>query len=256
MNEFRGKRAIITGAAQGIGFSITKELLDKGARVILNDLDTELIEEARQRLGAPEHLITFPGDASEQSNGRKMVELAVAEFGGLDFAIANAGLTEMGDFFEFSESKLQRMLNLNLAGSFFLAQVAARQMVLQNSGGRILFMSSVTGVQAHLDTEGYGMTKAALRMLAKDLGPRLAPYGINVNCVAPGATLTERTLSEKGYAEAWGKVIPTGTASTPQDIAKACLFLLGPDSRQITGQTLVVDGGWTNISPLPPELYS
>jgi len=254
MNGIAGKIAIVTGAAQGIGFGIVKELLQAGARVILNDYNDRFIQEAERDLGFQDGLITFQGDASQKNVANALVALAVEKFGGLDFAIANAGLTEMGPFLDFPEEKLRNMLDLNLAGSFFLAQAAARQMISQARGGRILFMSSVTGVQGHPHTAGYGMTKAGLRMLAKALGTELAPLGITVNSIAPGATLTERTLSEAGYAEAWGHVIPTGRASTPQDMAKACLFFLGPDSAQITGQTLIVDGGWTNISPMPPDL--
>lgn len=254
MISFEGKSAIVTGAAQGIGFGIVLELLNQGAKVILNDLNQQFIQEAVRKLDRQENLVTYAGDASHWSTANQMVELAVSEFGGLDLAIANAGLTVIGPFLDFPEAKLRKMLDLNLAGSFFLAQAAARQMIAQQRGGRILFMSSVTGVQGHTDTAGYGMTKAGISMLAKALGSELASYGITVNCVAPGATLTERTLSEPGYAEAWGNVIPTGRASTPTDIAKACLFLLGPDSAQITGQTLIVDGGWTNISPMPPDV--
>jgi len=255
MSWFEGKSAVVTGAAQGIGFSLVKSLLTQGCRVLLNDLDEQEITRAENKLDQFSNLVTFAGDASKKSTVLDLVDVAVNTFGRLDFAVANAGLTEMGRFLDFPEDKLVRMLNLNLAGSFFLSQAAAGQMITQASGGRILFMSSVTGLQAHQQTEGYGMTKAALRMLAKDLGVQLAPHKITVNCVAPGATLTERTLSEKGYAEAWGKVIPTGTASTPEDIAGACMFLLGPGASQITSQTLTVDGGWTSASPLPPELY-
>ncbi|GJM29720.1 MAG: 3-oxoacyl-ACP reductase [Cyclobacteriaceae bacterium] len=252
---FKGKSAIVTGAAQGIGFRICQELLSRGTKVILNDYNPLFLQQARDKLSEYTNLLTVEGDASDESIVNQMVSLATDKFGGLDFAIANAGLTVMGDFLQFPVEKLQRMLRLNLEGSFLLSQAAARLMIEKGTGGRIIFMSSVTGVQAHQDTEGYGMTKAALRMLAKDLGSKLARHGITVNCVAPGATLTERTISEEGYAESWSRVIPTGRASNTEDIANACLFFLGPQSSQVTGQTLVVDGGWTNISPLPPELY-
>jgi 3-oxoacyl-[acyl-carrier protein] reductase len=255
MRGFEGKSAIVTGAATGIGFSIVEELLKAGAKVLLNDYNSEFLSLALEKLSSYPDLISFQGDASRKKTADDLVSLAVEKFGGLDMAVANAGLTVMGKFLDFPEDELRRMLDLNLAGSFFLAQASARYMIEQNTGGRILFMSSVTGIQAHQDTEGYGMTKAALRMLTKDLAVNLAPHGITVNGIAPGATLTERTLSEEGYAEHWGNMIPTGKASTPKDIAKACLFFLGPDSSQITGQTLVVDGGWTAVSPLPPELY-
>lgn len=254
MNGIKGKRAIVTGAGQGIGFGIVKELLQAGAKVILNDLKDEFIQQAKKQLGHQDGLVTFQGDVSQKKVVNDLVSLAVKTFGGLDFAIANAGLTEIGPFVDFPEERLRRMLDLNMAGSFFLAQAAARQMISQANGGRILFLSSVTGIQGHPQTVGYGMTKAGINMLTKALGSELAVHRITVNSIAPGATLTERTLLEAGYAEAWGGVIPTGRASTPEDIAKAALFLLGPDSAQVTGQTLIVDGGWTNTSPMPTDI--
>ena len=113
-------------------------------------------------------------------------------------------------------------------------------------------MSSVTGHQYHPDLAAYGMSKAAIRMLAKSLGVELAPHGITVNGISPGATATERTLSDPTYDETWSKLNPTGRPGTVQDVAHAALFLLSPHAGQITGQTLIVDGGWTAVSP-PPE---
>ncbi len=255
-HQFQGKCAIVTGAAQGIGFRIALELLENGAKVVLNDFNQEFLQEAEKRLSDfAGNFVVHQGDASKKSVITEMIRLAVSRFGGLDIAVANAGLTVIGPFLEFPEEKLHKMFNLNLAGSFLLAQAAANQMIKQKSGGRILLLSSVVGIQAHQDMAGYGMTKAALRMLAKNLGPELAPYKITVNCIAPGATETERTVQEPQYAAIWGRVIPTGQISKTEDIAKAALFLLGPHSSQVTGQTLVVDGGWTATSPLPPELF-
>ena len=119
-------------------------------------------------------------------------------------------------------------------------------------GGRIVFTSSVTGIQAHHRLEAYGMTKAALQMLARSLVTTLGPLGITTNAVAPGATITERTAEElPDYAGTWGKFIPTGRVNRPEDIAQAVLFLVSPAAAQINGQTLVVDGGWTATGPLP-----
>lgn len=254
-NHLQGKCAIVTGAAQGIGFKIALELLENGAKVVLNDFNQEFLQEAENRLSDfTGNFITHQGDASKKSAIMEMIELAVSKFGSLDIAVANAGLTVIGPFLKFPEERLHDMLNLNLAGSFLLAQAAANHMMKQKDGGRILLLSSVAGIQAHQDMEGYGMTKAALRMLAKNLAPLLAPHKITVNCVAPGATETERTVLDPQYAAIWNRVIPTGRISNTEDIAKAALFLVGPHSSQVTGQTLVVDGGWTATSPLPLEL--
>jgi 3-oxoacyl-[acyl-carrier protein] reductase len=97
----------------------------------------------------------------------------------------------------------------------------------------------------------YGMTKAGIEQLAKNLVVDLSPFQININTVAPGATLTERTLSDANYLETWSRITPTGRPSTVQDIANAALFLVSPLSRQITGQSVVVDGGWTSVGPTP-----
>jgi 3-oxoacyl-[acyl-carrier protein] reductase len=180
-----------------------------------------------------------------------IVNEAFARFGQLDLAVANAGITTYGDFFEYSPESFQRLVSVNLQGSFFLAQFAARQMKAQGTGGRILFMSSVTGHQSHRHLATYGMTKAGLEMLARGLVLELAPHKITVNAIAPGATLTERTLSDPAYLETWQRITPTGRPATVEDIAHAALFLLSPLSGQITGQTIVVDGGWTAVSPEP-----
>ena len=153
---------------------------------------------------------------------------------------------------DYQPEDFRHVLNVNLGGSFFLAQAAAHQMRQQGTGGRILLMSSVVGHQAIEYLSAYAMTKAALEMLARQLTVELSRYGITINAVAPGATITPRNLADDpDYAAHWGKLIPTGQAITVEDIAQAALFLLSPAARQITGQTLIVDGGWTGISPVP-----
>jgi glucose 1-dehydrogenase len=122
----------------------------------------------------------------------------------------------------------------------------------QGTGGRILFMSSVTGHQSHPYLVPYGMTKAALRMLAKGLVGELSQYGITVNAISPGAVRTERTIGDDPSFEAgWSQATPNGRIASPEDIADAALFLASDKAKHITGQTLVVDGGWTSTSAVP-----
>lgn len=249
---FQGKTAIVTGAAVGIGFEIARQLAAQGAAVVLNDIDTRLAEKAAQAIAAEGgKVLALGGDASDLDLLQKLVEEAVAQFGSLDIAVANAGITTFGDFFEYTPAQFQQLVAVNLQGSFFLAQFAARQMKNQGTGGRILFMSSVTGHQSHRHLATYGMTKAGLEQLARGLVMELAPLQITVNAIAPGATLTERTLHDPNYHETWQRITPTGRPATVEDIAHAALFLLSPMAGHITGQTLIVDGGWTAVSPQP-----
>ena len=252
--NFKGKVAIVTGAGQGIGLEICKQLVSSGANVILNDLDPKLAEEAITKIeGNKGNCIAFPGDSSDIALIQKMVDKAVAEFGKLDVVVANAGITLFGDFLSYSPESFFKVMEVNLGGSFFLAQIAAKQMKKQGTGGSIVFMSSVTGHQAHKNLAAYGMSKAALEMLAKHLVVELSPYKINVNTIAPGATITERTLKEENYTETWEKLTPMGRPAQVGDIAQAVLFMVSDKAKHITGQSLVVDGGWTSTSPSPYE---
>lgn len=251
-NRFTNQTAIITGAGQGIGFEIARQMAMQGAAVLLNDIDAALANRAASVINAPGGKChAMAGDASDIDFIQKMVDEAVRKFGFVTIVVANAGITSYGEFLEYQPESLQNVINLNLFGSFFLAQKAAIQMKKQGSGGSILLMSSVTGHQAHKNLAAYGMTKAGLEMLAKSLVLELSPLNISINTVAPGATLTERTLEDKDYEKIWSRITPMGRPGTVEDVANAVLFLVSPESRHITGQTIVVDGGWTATSPSP-----
>lgn len=250
--NFKNKTAIVTGAGQGIGLEICRQLINGGANVILNDVDAFLANEAAKQMQQGSNIcIDHPGDAGDLVVINQMVEKAIAEFGSLDIVIANAGITLFGDFLTYTPESFFKVMRVNLGGSFFLAQAAAKQMKHQEEGGSILFMSSVTGHQAHKNLAAYGMSKAALEMLAKNLVIELSPFRININAIAPGATLTERTQEDEDYEKVWSTITPLGKPASVAEIAKAALFLVSNDARHITGQSLVIDGGWTSISPSP-----
>ena len=251
--EFKDKVAIVTGAGKGIGFEICAQLAIEGAAVILNDIDSALAVQAAQQINEKTkgQCIAMGGDSSDLKFIQQMVDNAVSKFGKLDIVIANAGITLFGDFFNYTPASFFKVMEVNLGGTFFLAQAASNQMKKQENGGTILFTSSVTGHQAHKDLAAYGMSKAAIEMLAKNLVIEVSPFKINVNTIAPGATLTERTLEDPRYTEMWNKLTPMGRPAYVSDIANAALFLVSDKAKHITGQTLIVDGGWTSISPTP-----
>lgn len=248
--RFAGEVAVVTGAGEGIGARIAERLVAEGASVVVNDADAERARAVAAALG--DRAVAVAGDAAELDVIQSLVDTAVERFGRLDIAVANAGITRYRPFLDCEPADVRAVLDLNVAGSFFLAQRAARAMRAGGRGGRILFTSSVTGVQSVPYLSIYGASKAAVRMLARQLVTELGPFGITVNTVAPGATVTPRNLADDpDYERAWGTRTPTGRAATVDDIAAAALFLVSPAAAQVTGQTLVVDGGWSATSPVP-----
>ena len=252
---FEGKTAIVTGGASGIGYGIAEYLIDNGAHVVVCDIDPARTAEAVDQLNdrVTGRAVGYPGDASDVAFLRDMVDFA-SEIPGsrLELVVANAGLTEFGDFFEFTEESFARVVNLNLRGTFFLIQAASRRMREQRSGGRIILIGSNVGNRAYPNLAAYGMSKAGIAMLAQQLVLPLGPLGITINCVSPGATLTERTAQEEpDYAGVWAKLNPNKRVALPEDIAEAVGFLLSPGARHITGQQLLIDGGWTGYAPSP-----
>ncbi|HLY68784.1 MAG TPA: SDR family oxidoreductase, partial [Puia sp.] len=236
----------------GIGFEICRQLSLNGAHVLLNDIDENLADAASRKItNESGNCMAVAGDVSDISFIDRLVDLAVEKFRSIDIVIANAGITLFGDFLSYPPTSFYKVMQVNLGGSFFLTQAAANKMKEQKNGGSILLMSSVTGHQAHKNLAAYGMTKAALEMLAKNLVIELSPHHININAIAPGATLTERTVDDKDYERTWSRITPMGRPATTMDIAHAALFLVSDEAKHITGQSLVIDGGWTAVSPEP-----
>lgn len=245
--------AIVTGAGQGIGYEICRMLCSEGCSVILNDLSSDLAHMSAEAITKDTggKCLAFPGDSSSIALINGMVQKAVEEFGQLNIVIANAGITLFGEFLSYSQEAFNKVMQVNLNGTFFLAQAAAKQMKLQKKGGSLLFTSSVTAHQAHKELSAYAMSKAAIEMLARNLVIELSEYKININTIAPGATLTERTKMDDNYNSVWSELTPLGKPSSTEDIANAALFLVSERARQITGQTIIIDGGWSCISPSP-----
>ncbi|MCY3831449.1 MAG: SDR family NAD(P)-dependent oxidoreductase [Chloroflexi bacterium] len=256
--RFANQTVIVTGAGEGIGYEVARQFCAEGASVLLNDILPDRAQAAADAIAAETRArcVAAAGDVADVDTVRALVKQAVATFGELNICVCNAGLTSWGDFFSYAPADFERVLAVNLRGSYFLAQAAARQFRDQASSGRIVLMSSVTGHRAVPYLSAYGMTKAALEMLAKNLVLELSPHGITINCVAPGAVITPRNLNDDpDYEARWGSLIPVGQAIQTSDIANAVLFLASTESARITGQAIVVDGGWTSTSPIPNMDY-
>jgi len=247
------KTAIITGAGQGIGLAIAEKLAAQSVNLILNDLEEGLIQEACVKISHHYGMsaIPVPGDASTEQVIETLIKTAISNFGSVDIVIANAGITLFGGFFDYSREDFMEVSRINQAGTFFLTQAAAKVMKDQPTGGAVLYTSSVTAHQSHENLAAYAMSKAAIEMLAKNLVLELAPLGIRINTIAPGATITNRTISDPEYVKTWSKLTPIGSPANVGDIAAAAAFLVSDAARHITGQTLIIDGGWTAVSPSP-----
>lgn len=253
--NFTGKKAIVTGAAEGIGLGIAQALAGVGAVVGLNDIRSDAAQAAAAAINAEvkaDRVHPLAGDIADPRAVYALVDSFAEAIGAPDIVIANAGITRYIEFLETTPEMFDRIVGVNQRGSYFLAQAGAKQMIAHNKRGRILFMSSVVGIQVHPNFSVYGMTKAALQMMAKSLSLELGTHGITVNAISPGATLTPRVMREDpNYADNWASVNLTERVGEVEDIVAAALFLASDNASQITGQNLVVDGGWTIRSPLP-----
>ncbi|MEZ4828099.1 MAG: SDR family NAD(P)-dependent oxidoreductase [Bacteroidia bacterium] len=258
--KFEGKVVWVTGAGQGIGYEICRQFAHEGAIVALNDLQPLLARQAADTINAEtatQSVIAWPGDVADPLQVFSMAEAIESRLGKIDILVANAGITIFGEFLNFTAADFDRLVGVNLRGTYFCAQAAALAMIRHHIRGSIILMSSVTGVQAHRNLSAYGMTKAAIRMLARSLAMELGPYHITVNALGPGATITERTESEgASFTEGWKLVAPNRNIASVADIAAAALFLSSGEARHITGETLMIDGGWTIHSPLPGDNYT
>ncbi len=251
---FEEKVAIVTGTSAEIGATIAAALGKAGARVLLSyhaepgfalDAQAEILEAGGRAMLAP-------FDLTRIDHNVQLVGQALELWGRLDVLVANAGLTHQAAFLDTTEAAFDAMVGLNLKGSFFGAQAAARAMIQGGRDGRILFSSSVTGTQALPDFAAYGVTKAALQHMARTLGGELGRHGITVNALGIGATGNLRNRADDPEYDAhWSTVIPTGRVGLPQDVADAVLFLASAQAAMVNGHTLMIDGGWSDAGLLP-----
>jgi len=245
--RFKDKTVFITGGGRGIGATTALMMLAEGAKVGIVDINEGYMKKTLETAQSKGYdLRTFVGDITEKEQVERFIGDFVKGFGRIDILVNNAGIAISRPFFEKTVDDWIKTLKVNLIGLFLCSQVAAKYMVAQKSG-KIVNISSIRGID-HCGREGimdYSASKAGVINLTKTMAKELAPY-INVNTVAPGHTLTEmtqplpeevkRNMIEGSYLKRMAQ---------PEDIAKAILFLASDDANFITGQLLLVDGGFS-----------
>jgi glucose 1-dehydrogenase len=244
----KGKTAIITGAATGIGKSIAREFSKSGANVVINypdnaDTATDLAKELNQNsLNA----IAIKADVSNQSDVNLMVQKTMEKFGRIDVLVNNAGFERKGPFLEEPLEEWNRVIAVDLTGPFICAQAAAREMIKAKIEGVIINISSVHEEIGFPGYSAYCAAKGGLRMLCRNLALELAPYRIRVVNVGPGAIATpinENVLTDPAQKRALEDEIPIHRIGNPEEVAKLAAFLASDDASYITGTTVFIDGG-------------
>lgn len=245
----RGRVAVVTGAARGIGYATAARLLEAGARVVVADVDGPAAERAAARLG--ERALAAPVDVADETSVCELVLSAVEACGRLDIWVSNAGVYPPAPVLELSADEWDRMLAVNLRGTFLGAREAARAMIAAGKGGVIVNVASTAAYRA--DAPGvahYVASKFGVRGLTQSLAVELGPHGIRVLAVAPTVTLTPGLEEQRAPLEAAGFALddlgprlPLGRVAVPDDIARVVLFCASDLSLLMTGSTLLVDAG-------------
>jgi NAD(P)-dependent dehydrogenase (short-subunit alcohol dehydrogenase family) len=240
--RFQGKKVLVTGAGHGIGLAIAQAFVAEGARVAVNDINTQGIDRALVILGA--NSFGVPGDVADGQEAHSVVSNAVMEIGDLDIVVSNAGIYPSHPFLEMDINDWDRVMAVNVRGTFLVCQAAARRMVKKKQKGVIVTISSGSARFARVGSAHYCASKAAVVMLTRVMALELAPHGIRVNSVSPGIIDVPggQPLSE-AYKQAMTRQVPWGRMGSPKDVANAVLLVCDSAAEYITGQVIAVDGG-------------
>lgn len=246
--RFAGKSVLVTGGASGMGRSIVERFLDESAAVVLFDISAAMTEQAQRELGGRGELATLVGDTAVREDVRKAVAVGVERFGGLDILIAQAGIAALTPFLEIEDAEWDRMLSVNLTGTFYAVQEAAKVMAATGRGGSIVVTSSQNAFFPHYNTSHYSATKGALVTLVRAAALDLAEHGIRLNAISPGfirTPLAAPLVNDRKTAAGLLEHVPMRRFGEPDEVASVALFLASEEASYITGSNIVVDGGTT-----------
>ncbi|HOM13531.1 MAG TPA: glucose 1-dehydrogenase [Rubrivivax sp.] len=249
-----GKVAIVTGGNSGIGKAIVLELAREGASVVIDyvvqpEATADLVEQVTA-LGAS--ALGVKADVSQVAELEQLVAATVREYGRLDIMVNNAGIEYRASVLDVTETHYDRVMAINLKGAFFGTQLAARQMIGQGGGGRIINISSVHEDWPMPGNTAYCVSKGGMRMLTRTAGLELAPHGIRVVGVGPGAVATPintSTMDDPALLTKLDHAIPLGRMAEPAEIGRLVAFLAGADASYLTATTVFADGGLMHTSP-------
>jgi glucose 1-dehydrogenase len=246
--SLKGKVAIVTGGNSGIGMAIALGLAKAGANIVIDYLvrpeATEALEREIAALG--DVAIGVKADVSNVTDLQRLVDTAVAKFGRIDIMVNNAGVETRTSVLDTTEEQYDKVLSINLKSAFFGTQIAAKQMLKQGDGGRIINITSVHEDWPMPGNTAYCLAKGGMRMLTRTAGVELAPHGILVVGVGPGAVATPINLSTMRDPALLAKLnaaIPIGRMARPEEIANVVVFLAGDGASYVTATTIFADGG-------------
>ncbi|KTT48642.1 sorbitol dehydrogenase [Pseudomonas oryzihabitans] len=253
MNRLEGKSALITGAARGIGKAFALAYLKEGATVAIADINSDKAQATAAELGEGAYAVTM--DVTDQASIEAAIAQVVTTAGKLDILVNNAALFDLAPIVEITRESYDRLFSINVAGTLFTLQAAARQMIAQGHGGKIINMASQAGRRGEALVAVYCATKAAVISLTQSAGLNLIEHRINVNAIAPGvvdgehwegvdalfARYENRPLGEKKRLV--GEAVPYGRMGTAEDLVGMAVFLASSDSDFVVSQTYNVDGG-------------
>ncbi len=257
--NLKGKATIVTGGAAGIGHAIAERFVAEGARVMIADVDEKRGAAAAAALSKTGEASFRKTNVASRADVDALVAAAIAAFGRIDVLVNNAGIVHAADFLDLSEADFDRVLGVNLKGSFLAGQAVARHMVERVKAGEkpgsIVNMSSVNAVFAIANQVPYSVSKGGINQLTKVMALGLAPYGIRVNAIGPGSIMTDMLASVNNDPAAKNRILsrtPLGRIGEPTEIAAIAAFLASDDASYVTGQTIYADGGRLPLNYVVP----